>query len=197
MTLLLSTDSVCFRTVVLIFCLPFSGLVQRVTVCWTSTSRSMPGHEARVPLCHNVVLTLLSVSSLKRSWTSFVVTSMPLAVAVAVDSISFVMSILCESSWSMLGSLFGSPGNWIGLASANDARRDVFDMLSFWFGGCSCVIWLTMLLIGLSSESLFGWSEIWMMASFSIVFRLAFAFDWFAFASAGCCCCWAWWGANC
>lgn len=33
MALLLSTDSVCLRTVVLIFCLPFIVLVHRVIVC--------------------------------------------------------------------------------------------------------------------------------------------------------------------
>lgn len=190
--LLLSTDSVCLRTVVLIFCLPFNVFVQRVIVCWMSTFRSMAGHVASVPLRHNTGLIVASISSFwHRNDTSFGTIS-PLQWGMCSSFGFSTISILCEFS-SISISPLPSSGIGIGVASDNDDLRDVIDMLSMWFG-CN---WdkLFVSSVALSSKSRSPCNDIWMMASFSIARELAF--DWFELCDASGGCCWAWWGAIC
>lgn len=183
----LSTESVCFRTVVLIFCFPFSVLVHRVMVCWISIFRSMAGHVASVPFCHNTVLTCSPVSP---SWCSWMSSSDVCPFICSFDGMN-ILSILCGSQ--LLSTCWQSPAIWIGCANDNDDFRDVIDMLSIWFGW-SCDELLLAVTFDLLFVSLSPWSDIWMQVSFAFAF--AFEVDWIT-VCVSVDCCWAWWGANC
>lgn len=205
MTLLvLSTESDCLQTAVRIFCLPFIVFVHRVIVCWISTFRSMAGHAASVPFCHNTVFIWMSLSlssSVLSSSPRFecngmlAITVSPLQLTTCWSIGLLKISIRCEllsfrplSQWSS--------GIWMGCASDNDDLRDVIDTLSSW-SGCD-KWWLTLLLVVLSFILMLSpCNDIWMTVA-SLLY--AFEFDWFAFdvwSASGGCCSWAWWGANC